>query len=71
MTYKISKVCISCKVRSICDAHNVNGEWKHKQGINPCKINEESESVIKQIFITIKTILNNLLIKMHIGGVGH
>jgi hypothetical protein len=38
MVVKTLEDCINCEVVSICDAHNINGKWKHKLGANPCEV---------------------------------
>ena len=30
--------CARCPLVSLCDAHITNGEWKHRSGVNPCKV---------------------------------
>jgi len=30
--------CAKCPIVSICDAHITGGEWKHRAGVNPCKV---------------------------------
>jgi hypothetical protein len=43
MTYKTLKDCICCNVVSICDAHVIDGKWKHRLGVSPCDVNKGSE----------------------------
>jgi hypothetical protein len=32
------KTCAGCEVLRMCDAHVTGGEWKHRQGIDPCQV---------------------------------
>ena len=40
MVVKTLEDCIKCEVVLICDAHNINGGWRHKQGVSPCDVGE-------------------------------
>lgn len=34
--------CARCSLVMMCDAHITGGEWKHKGGINPCTVRDDS-----------------------------
>ncbi|HUW85522.1 MAG TPA: hypothetical protein VMV55_01465 [Methanoregula sp.] len=34
--------CAKCPVMTICDAHISNGTWKHKAGVDPCEVRNDS-----------------------------
>lgn len=33
--------CEECVVVAICDKHNKNGSWKHREGKVPCPLDKE------------------------------
>ena len=38
---KTLKDCAGCLCVSICNAHITGGTWKHRGGINPCRVRPE------------------------------
>lgn len=36
MTKKTLTDCAKCSHLLVCDAHVIDGGWKHRQGIDPC-----------------------------------
>jgi hypothetical protein len=44
MTLKTAEDCAQCSNIKICDAHMTDGQWKHKEGIDPCIFVDKSEA---------------------------